>query len=197
MTFLDEAAKRFPDVHLYPLRRDVFAATRLRKRDLQESAFEVLRYEAHQNMYQDGATEILRSLLPVYTFATLHVVDEAGKPQSGFCTYFFDAEHRLSDFNLQEATRANILGTGEAEETRRLAHQRAARHSLHGEREAIGEKPAAVARTRPLRLGHAEPNGRCRRAGGGITSRQAHHPAIDSGAAGACHTGAAPKGLGR
>ncbi|MCK7581962.1 MAG: hypothetical protein MZV65_44315 [Chromatiales bacterium] len=99
LTFLDEAAKRFPDVHLYPLRRDVFAATRLRKRDLQESAFEVLRYEAHQNMYQDGATEILRSLLPVYTFATLHVVDEAGKPQSGFCTYFFDAEHRLSDFN--------------------------------------------------------------------------------------------------
>ncbi len=119
LPFLDEAAKRFPDVHLYPLRRDVFAATRLRKRDLQESAFEVLRYDAHQNMYRDGATEILRSLLPVYTFATLHVVDEAGKPQSGFCTYFFDAEHRLSDFNLREATRANILGTGEAEETRR------------------------------------------------------------------------------
>ncbi|WP_431273452.1 hypothetical protein ACQ858_14805 [Variovorax ureilyticus] len=119
LQFLDEAANRFPDVFLYPLRRDVFPATRLRKRDSQESAFEVVRYDAHQKMYQDGATDVLRSLLPVYTFATLHVVGDAGRPQSGFCTYFFDAEHRLSDFNLRETTRANILGTGEAEQKRR------------------------------------------------------------------------------
>lgn len=142
LPFLDEAAKRFPDVHLYPLRRDVFAATRLRKRHLQESAFEVLRHDAHQNMYRDGATEILRSLLPVYTFATLHVVDEAGKPQSGFCTYFFDAEHRLSDFNLQEATRANILGTGEAEETRRsLISVLRAIHFMESEKPSEKNRP--------------------------------------------------------
>jgi hypothetical protein len=142
LPFLDEAAKRFPDVHLYPLRRDVFAATRLRKRTLQESAFEVLRHEAHQNMYRDGATEILRSLLPVYTFATLHVVDEAGKPQSGFCTYFFNAEHRLSDFNLREATRANILGTGEAEETRRsLISVLRAIHFMESEKPAENNRP--------------------------------------------------------
>lgn len=142
LPFLDEAAKRFPDVHLYPLRRDVFAATRLRKRNLQESAFEVLRHEAHQNMYRDGATEILRSLLPVYTFATLHVVDEDGKPQSGFCTYFFDAEHRLSDFNLREATRANILGTGEAEETRRsLISVLRAIHFMESEKPAEHNRP--------------------------------------------------------
>lgn len=119
LQFLDEAANRFPDVFLYPLRRDVFPATRLRKRDSQESAFEVVRYDAHQKMYQDGAADVLRSLLPVYTFATLHVVGDESRPQSGFCTYFFDAEHRLSDFTLRETTRANILGTGEAEEKRR------------------------------------------------------------------------------
>lgn len=118
LEFLDEAAKRFPDVNLYPLRRDVFPATRLRKRQSTESGFEVLRYDAHQKMYQDNALDVLRSLLPVYTFATLHVVGDEGRPQSGFCTYFFDAEHRLSDFNLKESTRANILGTGSAEAVR-------------------------------------------------------------------------------
>lgn len=119
LEFLDQAAARFPDVHLYPLRRDVFPATRLRQRQSRESGFEVLRHDAHQKMYMDGAMDVLRSLLPVYTFATLHVVgDDEGRPQSGFCTYFFDAEHRLSDFNLRESTRANILGTGEAESVR-------------------------------------------------------------------------------
>lgn len=118
LEFLDQAALRFPNVHLYPLRRDVFPATRLRKRQSAESGFEVLRYDAHQKMYQDDALDVLRSLLPIYTFATLHVVGEEGRPQSGFCTYFFDAEHRLSNFNLKESTRANILGTGNAESTR-------------------------------------------------------------------------------
>jgi hypothetical protein len=118
LEFLDEAAARFPDVHVYPLRRDVFPATRLRKRLSLESGFEVLRYDAHQKMYTDDALDVLRSLQPIYTFATLHVVGDEGRPQSGFCTYFFDAEHRLSNFNLKEATRANILGTGEAEKVR-------------------------------------------------------------------------------
>lgn len=118
LEFLDEAAARFPDVHLYPLRRDVFPATRLRKRQSLESGFEVVRYDAHQKMYLDDAMDVLRSLLPIYTFATLHVVGDEGRPQSGFCTYFFDAEHRLSNFNLKESTRANILGTGEAETVR-------------------------------------------------------------------------------
>ncbi len=118
LEFLDEAAMRFPDVHLYPLRRDVFPATRLRKRQSLESGFEVLRHDAHEKMYADNALDVLRSLLPIYTFATLHVVGDEGRPQSGFCTYFFDAEHRLSNFNLRESTRANILGTGEAETVR-------------------------------------------------------------------------------
>lgn len=145
LQFLDEAASRFPDVFLYPLRRDVFPATRLRKRDNQESAFEVVRYDAHQKMYQDGAADVLRSLLPVYTFATLHVVGDKGRPQSGFCTYFFDAEHRLTDFNLRETTRANILGTGEAEEKRRsLISVLRAIHFMES------EKPADKARLLPV-----------------------------------------------
>lgn len=118
LEFLDEAAARFPDVHLYPLRRDVFPATRLRKRQSLESGFEVLQYDAHQKMYLDDAADVLRSLVPVYTFATLHVVGDEGRPQSGFCTYFFDAEHRLSNFSLKESTRANMLGTGEAQSVR-------------------------------------------------------------------------------
>lgn len=89
------------------------------KASKQGLAMTLVRYDAHQKMYQEGATDVLRSLLPIYTFATLHVVGDEGRPQSGFCTYFFDAEHRLADFNLRETTRANILGTGDAAEKRR------------------------------------------------------------------------------
>ena len=88
--FLDGAAKRFPGVHLYPLRRDIFPATRLRRRTSMESGFEVTNFEDHRKMYSDGAADVLRSLLPIYTFATLAVVSEEHRPQSGFCTYFFD-----------------------------------------------------------------------------------------------------------
>jgi hypothetical protein len=52
-------------------------------------------------------------LQPVYTFATLAVVSESGRPQSGFCTYFFDIEQRLSNLEWSEAVRQNILGTTE------------------------------------------------------------------------------------
>jgi len=145
LEFLDEAAKRFPDVHLYPLRRDVFPATRLRKRQSTESGFEVLRYDAHQKMYLESAQNVLRSLVPIYTFATLHVVGEEGRPQSGFCTYFFDAEHRLSDFNLKEATRANILGTGSAESVRQSLVS-----VLRGIHFMESEKPSDKARWLPV-----------------------------------------------
>ncbi len=145
LEFLDAAAERFPDVHLYPLRRDVFPATRLRKRKSTESGFEVLRYDAHQKMYLDNAQDVLRSLLPVYTFATLHVVGDEARPQSGFCTYFFDAEHRLSDFNLKESTRANILGAGSAESVRQSLVS-----VLRGIHFMESEKPADKARLLPV-----------------------------------------------
>lgn len=110
--FLEEASKRFPDVYLYPLRRDVFPATRLHKRLNTESGFEVLSFADHKAMYDAQVKDLLRSLMPVYTFATLAVVAEKGRPQSGFCTYFFDSEQRLTNIEWAETVRQNILGIG-------------------------------------------------------------------------------------
>lgn len=120
LEFLDEAVKRFPEMHLYPLRRDIFPATRLRRRETSESAFEVVNFKDHQEMYDSLAQDVLRSIMPVYTFATLAVVgDDSNRPQSGFCTYFFDVEQRISDVERRETVRQNILGIGAASEVRK------------------------------------------------------------------------------
>lgn len=118
LEFLDDAAKRFPNVFLYSLRRDVFPATRLRKRASNESGFEVMSFRDHQAMYDAVETDVLRSQIPVYTFATLAVVGEESRPQSGFCTYFFDVDQRLSNLQLKETVRQNILGIGEGKAVR-------------------------------------------------------------------------------
>jgi len=109
--FLESASAKFPGVYLYPLRRDAFPATRLHTRSASESAFEVVTFADHQRMYEQAERELLRGLQPVYTFATLAVVTEEGRPQSGFCTYFFDIEQRLSNVEWSETVRQNILGT--------------------------------------------------------------------------------------
>lgn len=109
--FLEAASTKFPDVYLYPLRRDVFPATRLHTRSAAESAFEVVTFADHQRMYEQAERELIRGLQPIYTFATLAVVTEDGRPQSGFCTYFFDIEQRLSDLEWSETVRQNMLGT--------------------------------------------------------------------------------------
>ncbi|MDQ3060070.1 MAG: hypothetical protein M3R45_11190 [Pseudomonadota bacterium] len=120
LEFLDAAVKRFPEMHLYPLRRDIFPATRLRRRNDSESAFEVVNFKDHQEMYDSLAQDVLRSIMPVYTFATLAVVgDDSDRPQSGFCTYFFDVEQRISDVERRETVRQNILGIGSAAEVRK------------------------------------------------------------------------------
>lgn len=108
--FMGDAAKRFPDVFLYSMRRDVFPATRLRRRQSHESAFEVVSFKDHIDMYDEIAKDLLRSTLPIYTFATLSVIDEELRPQSGFCTYFFDVDQRLTE--IGEVARQNVLGTG-------------------------------------------------------------------------------------
>lgn len=110
--FLEDVSKRYPDVYLYPLRRDIFPATRLHKRQASESGFEVLSFGDHQAMHESQTQHLLRSLMPVYTFATLAVIGEAGRPQSGFCTYFFDSEQRLTSVEWAETVRQNILGIG-------------------------------------------------------------------------------------
>lgn len=109
--FLESVANKFPDVLVYSLRRDVFPATRLHTRSASESAFEVSTFTDHQRMYEQSERDLLRGLQPVYTFATLAVVSEGGRPQSGFCTYFYDVEQRLSNVEWSEAIRQNILGT--------------------------------------------------------------------------------------
>lgn len=115
LQFLEEASVRFPDIHLYSLRRDVFPATRLRKRGSDESAFEVVSFDDHDELCDQMGAEVLRSIVPVYTFATLAVVadEQERRPQSGFCTYFFDLEQRVSNRGRQEIFRQNMLGTGQ------------------------------------------------------------------------------------
>jgi hypothetical protein len=112
LAFLDGAVARYPDLLAYTLRRDVFPAMRLRSRNIGESGFEVTQYDDHRTMYEDLKSIDLRSLLPVYTFATLTTPDERGRPQSGFCTYFFDLEQRISDARVAARIQANVLGTG-------------------------------------------------------------------------------------
>ena len=134
--FLESVAAKFPEVYLYPLRRDVFPATRLHSRSASESAFEVVTFADHQRMYEQAERDLLRGLQPIYTFATLAVVSEEGRPQSGFCTYFFDIEQRLSNFEWSETVRQNILGTtaqGQAVRTSLLAVLRGI-HYLESER---------------------------------------------------------------
>ncbi|MBI5781536.1 MAG: hypothetical protein HZA65_07720 [Rhodocyclales bacterium] len=120
LQFLDEAFSRFPDIYLYPLRRDVFPAMRLRKRSSKESGFEMVHFEGHKQMYESIRNDIQRSVTPIYTFATLVVVgDENERPQSGFCTYFLDDEQRITDVK-HETVRHNILGiSNEAAEVRK------------------------------------------------------------------------------
>lgn len=143
--FLDTAATRFPNLHLYPLRRDVFPATRLRKRTALESAFEVLSFEDHQKMYREHSADILRSLMPIYTFATLNVVGDENRPQSGFCTYFFDLETRVENLQLNELIRLNILGTGSGKPIRdSLISVLRAVHFMES------EKPAAKTQLLPV-----------------------------------------------
>jgi len=112
--FLDEVASKFPHVSLYMLRRDVFPATRLRTRSKAESAFEAVRISDHDEFALDQGDGVLKQLIPVYTIATLAIVgnDDAARPQSGFCTYFWDADYQVKNSEWRERVRSNLLGSG-------------------------------------------------------------------------------------
>jgi len=147
LEFLDEAVRRFPGVHVYTLRRDVFPATRLRKRDHGESGFEVVNFKDHQKMYESLGNDVLRSVMPIYTFATLAVVgDEGERPQSGFCTYFFDVEQRITDVQVRETVRQNILGIGnEAANVRKsLVSVLRAIHFMESEKAPVKASPVLL-----------------------------------------------------
>lgn len=107
--FVDEIAAHFPTVNLYMLRRDVFTAIRLRSRNNNESAF----HTTHLSDHHHAAIlpgELVKQLIPVLTFATLKVVgDNTERPQSGFCTYFFDTEQTGNNIEWRERARAHLL----------------------------------------------------------------------------------------
>ena len=109
--FMDEAAKRFPDVHIYPLRRDILPVTRLRERiTIDESAFEINDIQSNQIQYDPEQSKVRKSMFHIYTMATMNVVGKERKPQSAFCSYFFDDEVQQSNLMHAEIARANIMG---------------------------------------------------------------------------------------
>ena len=109
--FLNRVAERFPDVTLYPLRRDVFPATRIRARQNGETAFEVQRVREHEDFWHPAENEVRKDYIPFYTFATLGYVarNDLDKPQSGFCTYFLEADSRLRQIEWAERARVNLI----------------------------------------------------------------------------------------
>lgn len=108
-TFLEEVFQSFPELTIYPLLRDVFPATRLRKRKTGEAAFEILSAGDHVNFIRNTLMERVRDIIPVYTFATLHVIEEEKRPQSGFCVYFLLSDQRVSDITWTERARQHLL----------------------------------------------------------------------------------------
>jgi hypothetical protein len=103
-----------PDLFVYPLVRDRFLVTRLRPRDADnEDAFEILSPDEH---FRDGVPggDLRRDYLPVYSLATLYVIGEASKPQSGVCTYFLLQDQGSTSIEQAERVRANLLLTSGA-----------------------------------------------------------------------------------
>lgn len=108
--FLQKLYQDFPDLTIYTLLRDVFPGTRMRKRlKSGEAAFEILRAGDHSYFSEQINEMGLRDIIPVYTFATLHAIDESKKPQSGFCVYFLLSDSRLSNINWTERSRQHLI----------------------------------------------------------------------------------------
>ncbi len=106
--FLEEVSHTFPDLTIYTMLRDVFPATRLRSRQSNEAAFEILRAEDFTN-FLNPEISTLRDLIPIYAFATLHAIEEQKRPQSGFNTYFLVSDRRISNINWTERPRQQLI----------------------------------------------------------------------------------------
>lgn len=136
--FLSQVATRFPDLVLYPLVRDVFPATRLRQRERDEDAFEVLRPAEHLDEYvRDDAADLRTGFVPFYTLATLSVVgQEEKRPQSGFATYFLLHDAQLSAMEWVARAYANLADPNSAVRDEIIAVLRGL-HYIEAEKEAI------------------------------------------------------------
>lgn len=140
--FLTRVAERFPDVTLYPLRRDVFPATRIRTKQNGEMAFEVQRVREHEEFWHPAENEVRKDYIPFYTFATLGYVarNDTDKPQSGFCTYFLEDDSRLRQREWAERSRLNLIDPNQDSAVRPcLITVLRGLHFLHAERS--GGKP--------------------------------------------------------
>jgi len=138
--FLDRVAASFDDLTVYPLRRDVYPATRLLRRPSDVSAFEVGRVKEHEQLFDDALRDLLKGLIPVYTFATLAVVgDELKRPQSGFCTYFLDTDLRIGRTEWMEKARTHLIDPHQNSNVRpALIAMLRALHFLEAERPPAG-----------------------------------------------------------
>lgn len=109
VAFLEEVFQTFPELTIYPMLRDVFPATRLRKRGSGEAAFEIRTAGDHIDFQRNLTMDSVRDIIPIYTFATLHVVEEEKRPQSGFCAYFLVSDRRVTDITWTERARQHLL----------------------------------------------------------------------------------------
>ncbi|HEY9690904.1 MAG TPA: hypothetical protein V6D15_01735 [Oculatellaceae cyanobacterium] len=109
--FMEEVYKNFPDLTIYTMLQDVFPATRLHSRDLknEESGFEIPRAENHTSFVNSLKIIRDRDIIPVYTFATLHAIEQQNRPQSGFCVYFLVSDSRISSINWTERARQHLI----------------------------------------------------------------------------------------
>lgn len=107
--FLEEVFQTFPELTIYTMVRDVFPATRLRKRLRDEAAFEILRAGDHTSFLQSMEKVRVRDVIPVYTFATLFAIQEDKRPQSGFCVYFLVSDQRVSNIDWTERARQHLV----------------------------------------------------------------------------------------
>ncbi|MFW6296392.1 MAG: hypothetical protein ACOC04_04295 [Halothece sp.] len=109
--FLQQLYQTFPNLTLYTMLRDVFTGTRFRKRDKGEAGFEILRVRDHTHFLNSFTEMGLRDIFPVYTFATLHVVEsnEQERPQSGFCVYFLLSDSQIDYIDQTERSRQHLI----------------------------------------------------------------------------------------
>jgi hypothetical protein len=134
--FLNQIAEKFPEVNLYTMRRDVFPATRLHDRSEEESAFETSSLSDHNELIKglEGLNIDHQSLTPSFTLATLSVVgkDTASRPQSGFCTYFWQDNSKIDDQEWRERVRSCIISN--SEERNCISHVLRGLHYLETEK---------------------------------------------------------------
>lgn len=111
--------QRIPEgIYLYLIQRTVLPVTRFATRPPGCSCYEISDLKG-LNGLRLFEEKVGRSLLPVYSFATFHVVgDQDEHPQSALCSYFMLSDVAWSELAEQESARARLMGVGGTENVR-------------------------------------------------------------------------------